>query len=476
VSAPGPEGEHEGALPWLHGMRVERVDAPFPGLFSITLYGPGLKQHLLLAVEPGRRDVGISPERPKGEAASAYVRRLRTKIEGARLVASRWLGGRDDGHASALELAFKRADSAAKLVADFDGRTPCLVLLADDGRVAGASDEAALRRRLPDRKVPYAAPDGPGIARVASAEELAQRGEALVQGGRTQAVDARKTQARSQLRAALKRATRKAEAIRGDLGRAEQAPRLRREANVILCHLHAIPRGASQVMLVDESVDPAESLALSLDPAQDAHRNAELRFDRARKLERGSSIAAQRLADSTAEVARLEAQLADLESDDPARLEGVLATLGLARSHSAAPAKRRSEPRTHVAYRTFLGSGERRIYVGKGAADNDTLTLTVARPHDHFLHVRGTPGSHVIIPREKNAELPQELLIDAAHLAAHFSTVRGERLVEITHTERRYVRKPKGAPPGSVHVDREKTLLLRVETERLARLLAGEKR
>ena len=42
------------------------------------------------------------------------------------------------------------------------------------------------------------------------------------------------------------------------------------------------------------------------------------------------------------------------------------------------------------------------------------------------------------------------------------------------HAERRYVRKPKGAAPGAVRVDRERVLVLRMEAERLKRLLAAE--
>jgi hypothetical protein len=47
-------------------------------------------------------------------------------------------------------------------------------------------------------------------------------------------------------------------------------------------------------------------------------------------------------------------------------------------------------------------------------------------------------------------------------------------VVEVQHTPRRYLRKPKGSAPGLVLVDREKVLVLRVERERLARLLAAE--
>jgi predicted ribosome quality control (RQC) complex YloA/Tae2 family protein len=80
----------------------------------------------------------------------------------------------------------------------------------------------------------------------------------------------------------------------------------------------------------------------------------------------------------------------------------------------------------------------------------------------------------VIVPRERGSELAAESLLDAAHLAVHFSSARGEASAEVQHTERRYVRKPKGLAPGAVRVDRERVLLLRVEAERLKRLLMSE--
>ena len=167
--------------------------------------------------------------------------------------------------------------------------------------------------------------------------------------------------------------------------------------------------------------------------------------------------------------------LAAIDSDDPERFAEAAQALGLPVNRPQAAPKKR-EPQTHSAYRTFVASGNRRIFVGKGAADNDTLTVTIARPHDHWLHARGIHGAHVIIPRDNNAQIPPALLSDAAHRAAHFSDARGERLIEIQHTEKRYVRKPKGAAPGAVLVDREKVLVLRVESDRITRLLASEER
>jgi predicted ribosome quality control (RQC) complex YloA/Tae2 family protein len=112
--------------------------------------------------------------------------------------------------------------------------------------------------------------------------------------------------------------------------------------------------------------------------------------------------------------------------------------------------------------------------VGRGAAHNDELTLHVARPHDLWLHAKNRVGAHVIVPLDKGHTCPGDLLVDAAHLAAHFSDARNETTVEIQHTPRRHVRKPKGSPPGLVVVDREKVFVLRVDPGRLRELLERE--
>ena len=138
--------------------------------------------------------------------------------------------------------------------------------------------------------------------------------------------------------------------------------------------------------------------------------------------------------------------------------------------------KKRSGPQVRVPYRTFVGPAGQSLLVGKGSRRQRRTDID-RRPPPRSLAARPrSTGRPCRDPRDRNAVLPPELLIDAAHLAAHFSDLRGEPSAEIQHTERRYLRKPKGAAPGAVNVDREKVLLLRLEPARLERLLASERR
>ena len=80
----------------------------------------------------------------------------------------------------------------------------------------------------------------------------------------------------------------------------------------------------------------------------------------------------------------------------------------------------------------------------------------------------------MIVRLEKGRGPDQDTLLDAAHLAVHFSDARGAAQADVAYTRAKYVRKPKGAAPGAVTYSQEKVLLLRTEHARIERLLAEE--
>ena len=81
-----------------------------------------------------------------------------------------------------------------------------------------------------------------------------------------------------------------------------------------------------------------------------------------------------------------------------------------------------------------------------------------------------------MVPLQRNETCPEELLLDAAHLAAHFSDARGESTVEVSYTGKRYVRKPRGSAPGQVTLECEKVIALQLEPARIEHLLSRERR
>ena len=57
-------------------------------------------------------------------------------------------------------------------------------------------------------------------------------------------------------------------------------------------------------------------------------------------------------------------------------------------------------------------------------------------------------------------EPTRAIVEQAAAIAAHYSKARKSKLVPVAYTEKRYVRKPRGAPAGTAAMMREKVLMV----------------
>lgn len=101
------------------------------------------------------------------------------------------------------------------------------------------------------------------------------------------------------------------------------------------------------------------------------------------------------------------------------------------------------------------------VLAGKTDADNDLLSLRLAAPSDLWFHVRGLPGSHVIL-RHADGDKPDSATIrQTAAIAAWHSKARNAGTVPVCYTEAKHVGKPRGAKPGSVSIKREKIVKVR---------------
>jgi predicted ribosome quality control (RQC) complex YloA/Tae2 family protein len=100
------------------------------------------------------------------------------------------------------------------------------------------------------------------------------------------------------------------------------------------------------------------------------------------------------------------------------------------------------------------------VLAGKTDADNDRLSLKIAGPKDWWFHVRGMPGSHVVLKVEE--EEPDKATLEAAAaIAAWHSKARGGGTVAVSGTRGKYVTKPRGAPRGTVSIRKERVFKVR---------------
>jgi hypothetical protein len=270
---------------------------------------------------------------------------------------------------------------------------------------------------------------------------------------------------------------RRADAVRDDLARLENVPALQKTGRLLVAQANRIPRGAKSAQL--EDWEEGGTIEVTLDPAVPAKQQAEGFFAKARRIQRGESLMRGRLQDTERaiealrplrdEIAQLEFDVAALEAlAKRAREAGVRDAPTSFTRGARGPERPTRKP--YIEYRSASGHA---ILVGRGAKDNDALTTKHARPHDLWLHVKGVPGAHVVVPLERGRSCPPDVLVDAATLAAHHSDARDEESVEVSYTERRFVRKKKGQAAGKVTLDREKVIVVRVTRERVDRLMAA---
>ena len=92
------------------------------------------------------------------------------------------------------------------------------------------------------------------------------------------------------------------------------------------------------------------------------------------------------------------------------------------------------------------------VFLGRDALSNDYLTFNVADDDDIWMHVKGTPGSHVVIRVHDN--LPTlEVIKKAAKIAKANSKSKSLDSATIVYCKRKFVKKEANMNPGQVRVD-----------------------
>lgn len=116
--------------------------------------------------------------------------------------------------------------------------------------------------------------------------------------------------------------------------------------------------------------------------------------------------------------------------------------------------KREIEPK----YWTYdLGNGWTAM-AGKTDVDNDLVSFRVAQPSDHWFHLSGAPGSHVLLRGPEGEEPTRELLHAAASIAAYHSKARNAGTVSVDCCLARNVTKPAHVPAGTVNISHSRSI------------------
>ncbi|HET6568246.1 MAG TPA: NFACT RNA binding domain-containing protein [Rhodothermales bacterium] len=243
-----------------------------------------------------------------------------------------------------------------------------------------------------------------------------------------------------------------------DLSRESRADRYERWGHLLMASAAGAGPGRDCISVPD-LFEGGGTVDIPLDPALSAIENATRYYDRARRARQARERAEERIVEVEHAAQAAEMLLGRLRSiDDRGELErfkrdeaaGLAAVLGQ---------QGREEDR--IPFRRYSLEGGYEVWVGRNARQNDLLTFRYAQKHDLWMHARGVPGSHAVLRLpNRNARPGKHLLEQAASIAAYHSKAQGSGLVPVIVIERKYVRKPKGAAPGAVAIEREDVLIV----------------
>jgi predicted ribosome quality control (RQC) complex YloA/Tae2 family protein len=262
-----------------------------------------------------------------------------------------------------------------------------------------------------------------------------------------------------QLRDALHRRVEKmervCEAIRTDQSTIDRAARYRQYGLLLMEHLAEVPHHASTWTRTGSGATEEIPLSSALTPVQNAQRY----FEKAKAAERSRRMMEERLRVFAAALTQTKGLLSEL---DTVSSRSALRTF--MKQHNdelrSLGAVETEQDKERAPFRVFTVHGGFEVWAGKSSANNDDLTLHHAHPEDLWFHARGSSGSHVILKISSAAGEPgKRAREEAAGIAAYYSKMRNAKVVPVAMTRRKYVHKPKGAPPGTVVIAREDVVM-----------------
>ncbi len=453
---------------------IQKISQPAPRVLVLEIRIPGKTVSLLLSADSETARIHVfSGKLPNPPTPPPFCQYLRAHIQGAAIDSIEQVSGD-----RVIRFRLSGREGACSLLAELTGRRATFLLLNSEDRVVAEldSDRGDLGR-------PYTPPagqprsDSTGEHAVENVRGTPEIGFPFPVSSRIEeAYRTRETElARTRMRLArlgfvrkgLKKTARRVEALREDLEKAARYKDYARYGELLKANLSQMKKGLDQIRVVDYFDQDLPELLVPLDPAKGPQGNMDDYFKKHRKYLTAEREIRPRLETTEREVDVLRKEYEALQAgtwEPPSTAASAPKSSKPSRALSSRPPSR-SGP-----FRRFTSVDGLPIYVGRNARENEELTFKFAHSDDLWLHARGIPGSHVVVRLEKGSDPPPETIRDAATLGLLYSDLKKSGKGDVIFTRKKWVKKMKGQPPGTVSVTQEKSIFVTLDKTRLERL------
>lgn len=312
-----------------------------------------------------------------------------------------------------------------------------------------------------------------GIEMLSTSEERASAvlDKFFAEGARKERLKQRSNELQKMLLNTYERILRKLEIQKQELLNTQDRDKYRVWGDIVNANLYQIQKG--QMILKAENFYTGELVEIPLDKMLTPAKNAQKLYHEYKKLDNAEKMLIEQIKKGENELEYIDSVFDSVTraSGDSVvneiRLE--LAEQGYLKSVGKGKTKQKSLPPMK-----FTSSDGYQILVGRNNRQNDQLTLKTAKPWDLWLHTKDIAGSHVIVKKLDEGEIPSRTIEEAAIVAATCSKAKDSSQVPVDFVEVRFVKKPSGAKPGMVIFTNNKTLYVKPEQEIFERLAQND--
>ena len=255
------------------------------------------------------------------------------------------------------------------------------------------------------------------------------------------------------LNAAIQKGRKKLFALEDDLQQGKDADQYRIWGELLKNTAEPSLR-EEEIQVINYYDETLSLLSIPLDIRLSIAQNAQNYFKRYSKARKGEKIILEQIEMIKTEVVYFESILIAVEQTEDVKAfteiqEELIAQGLMAPLRIPGKSKKTAKPTKVVAHEPLrIQIAGVNVSIGRNNLQNDYLTMELAKNTDWWFHSKEVPGSHVIVHTANPSDQLYEI---AAALAAWFSQARSSSYVAIDYTQKKHVKKFKGAKPGAVH-------------------------
>ena len=246
----------------------------------------------------------------------------------------------------------------------------------------------------------------------------------------------------------IERTARKLNNQREDLKRCADREEIKIKAELITASQYMLEKGKSVYEVFNYYTN--EYVKIEVDPALTPSQNAQKLYKEYHKACKAEDMLIKLIEEGEQDLAYLESvrdmlSRATLEREF-AEIKEELISQGFIKPKKTGKKQMKKQALQPLDFKTSQGLT---VLVGRNNIQNDKLTFKTGRKGDIWLHAQKCPGSHVLLLAE-GGEVPDDAIVEAAEIAAYYSSAREGTVVTVDYTDVKNIKKPNGAKPGFV--------------------------